>query len=103
MIDLFKWFRRSKTYNIRITRYDYDANKLKFTPIWYNFIKYYNIHLKIASLNIDDISKYANDVVAIYRTHLTEHRGRIESFLSVHIEFDSEEDRVEFLLRFSDD
>ena len=101
MIDLFKWFRRPKTYHIQITYYDYDANKLQFTPIWCNFMKYYNIQLKIAILNSGDIYEYSNDAVAIYRTHLTEHRGKIESFISGHIEFDSEEDRIEFLLRMS--
>lgn len=102
MIDLFKWFRRIKTYHIQITYHD-NANKIEFTPIWHNFMNYYNIPLKLANLNWVDISEYSNDAVAIYRTHLTEHRGKIVSFTSGHIEFDSQEDRVEFLLRFSDD
>lgn len=97
-MNIFKWLKWSKKYKVQIHFKD-SLDHWHYTPIWFNFIRYHNIYKRKAFSG--DLDNFPDEMLAIYKECLAEHRGHINSFISDYIEFDSEEDRVEFLLRMS--
>lgn len=99
-LNIFKWFTKPKTYQIQIYNYNYDNRVCgNFTPVWIKFHLYHNIDVnRILSLGVDNFSV---NIMKVYRSCLAEHRATIKSFTCDYIDFATEEDRVEFLLRMS--